>query len=308
MKSIIASAATESAPTTEFYAEDALFGPWEGMLHRLIPTLRYLARTEVHTFAFSVAANAILSFFPFVLLLTWLVRNVFHSHAMFQVIVDLLKNQLPAGQDFVVRNVTVLADARHSARIVSGVILLISSSGVFLPLEVAFNRIWGFPKNRSYLGNQLISLVLALSCGLLGLLSVGLAAGNKVLLASLLGGYENIVVKTVTFAVLKVFAMAATVSIFFLIYWVLPHGKVRARAVLPAAIVIGLVWEAAKYVYILTLPWLNFHEVYGPFTIAITLMVWAFISGMLVLAGAHLAATPETESAQPATEPTMPVA
>ena len=304
----MSSAATEPAPTTELYAEDALLGPWEGMLHRLVPTLRYLVRTEVHTFAFSVAANAILSFFPFVLLLTWLVRNVFHSHAMFQVIVDLLKNQLPAGQDFVVRNITVLADARHSARIVSAIILLISSSGVFLPLEVAFNRVWGFPKNRSYLGNQLISLALALSCGILGLLSVGLAAGNKVLLASLLGGYENIIVKTVTFVVLKVFAMTATVSIFFLIYWVLPHGKVRARAVLPAAIVIGLVWEAAKYVYILTLPWLNFHEVYGPFTIAITLMVWAFISGMLVLAGAHLAATPVTESAQPEIEPAMPVA
>src|SRR5215471_17332731 len=309
MKSLMSSAATESAPTRELQAEDALFAPWEGMLHRLIPTLRYLARTEVHTFAFSVAANAILSFFPFVLLLTWLVRNVLHSHAMFQVIVDLLKNQLPAGQDFVVRNVTVLADARHSARIVSAIILLISSSGVFLPLEVAFNRIWGFPKNRSYLGNQLISLVLALSCGILGLLSVGLAAGNKVLLASLMGGHqENIVFKSVTFVVLKVFAMTATVSIFFLIYWILPHGKVRARAVLPAAFVIGLVWEAAKYVYILTLPWLNFHEVYGPFTIAITLMVWAFISGMLVLAGAHLAATPVTDSAQPATEPTMPVA
>jgi hypothetical protein len=32
-------------------------------------TVKYLLRTEVHTFAFSVAANAILSFFPFVLLL-----------------------------------------------------------------------------------------------------------------------------------------------------------------------------------------------------------------------------------------------
>ena len=36
-------------------------------------TVKYLMHTEVHTFAFSVAANAILSFFPFILLLMNLV-------------------------------------------------------------------------------------------------------------------------------------------------------------------------------------------------------------------------------------------
>ena len=42
----------------------------EGLLRS---TARYMLRTEVHTFAFSVAANAILSFFPFLLLLLTLV-------------------------------------------------------------------------------------------------------------------------------------------------------------------------------------------------------------------------------------------
>ena len=293
---------------SESDSDSALLHPWKEMFRqRGWPTLRYLARTEVHTFAFSVAANAILSFFPFVLLLTWLVRSVFHSPAMFQVITDLLKNQLPTGQDFVVRNVTVLADARHSARIISIVILLISSSGVFLPLEVAFNRIWGFPKNRSYLGNQLISLLLALACGVLGLFSVGLATGNKLLLLFVMGGHqENFIFKTGAFILLKAFAMAATIGIFFLIYWLLPNGKVPTRYVLPAAVAMGIVWEAAKYIYILVLPWLNFHEVYGPFTIAITLMLWAFISGMLVLAGAHLAAVPSVAPQRLIAEPALP--
>jgi YihY family inner membrane protein len=264
---------------------------------RAVPTLRYLTRTEVHTFAFSVAANAILSFFPFIVLMTWLVRNVLHSPAMFQVITDLLKNQLPAGQDFVVRNLTRLVEARHGVKIASGIILLISSSGVFLPLEVALNRIWGFPKNRSYLGNQIISFCLAFACGVLALLSVGLAAGNRLLLSFAMRGHEdNAVFQISSFIVMKSFAMAATVGIFFLIYWVLPHGKVPARRVLPVAIAIGLIWEAAKYTYILALPWLDFKEVYGPFAISVTLMIWAFISGLLILAGAHLVATPLTDS------------
>src|SRR5262252_1968079 len=94
-------------------------------------TLRYLLRTEVHTFAFSVAANAILSFFPFVLLLLTLTRRVFHSRVMYEVVVNLLRDYLPAGQDFVIRNLTALVDARQRAQAFSMVMLLITSNGVF---------------------------------------------------------------------------------------------------------------------------------------------------------------------------------
>ena len=108
-------------------------------------TTKYLLHTEVHTFAFSVAANAILSFFPFVLLLMTLVLRVFHSPAMYRVIVELLRDYLPAGQDFVIRNLSALAAARKQVQVLSFVILLITSTGIFMPLEVALNRIWGFP-------------------------------------------------------------------------------------------------------------------------------------------------------------------
>ena len=43
---------------------------------------------------------------------------------------------------------------------------------------MALNRIWRFPNNRSYLGNQLIALGLAFCCGVLALLSIALTAGN----------------------------------------------------------------------------------------------------------------------------------
>src|SRR5262249_198981 len=142
----------------------------------VVSTIQYLLRTEVHTFAFSVAANAILSFFPFVLLLLTLIRRVFHSRVMYDVVVQLLRDYLAAGQDFVIRHLNVLVDAQQRAEIFSLVILLITSTGIFMPLEVALNRIWGFSNNRSYLGNQLISLALAFSCGSLALLSVALTA------------------------------------------------------------------------------------------------------------------------------------
>jgi len=256
----------------------------------VLSTVRYLMRTEVHTFAFSVAANAILSFFPFMLLLMTLILRVFHSHRMYEVVKQLLEDYLPAGQEFVIRNLEALVHSRHQAQIFSLVILLVTSTGIFLPLEVALNRIWGFADNRSYFGNQLISLGLAFWCGVLALLSIAISAGNEAWMRSLLRDHALILVHIVGFLVMKVFAIGTSIAIFFLIYWLLPNGRVPVRAVVPSAVIVGLLFEALKYAYILALPWLNFAEVYGPFSLSVSLMFWAFLSGLLLLTGAHLSA------------------
>jgi membrane protein len=261
--------------------------PYSGLV---ASTVKYLLRTEVHTFAFSVAANAILSLFPFVLLLLTLIRRVFHSRVMYDVVLQLLRDYLPAGQDFLIRNLTALAAAHQRAQIVSLVILLVTSTGVFMPLEVALNRIWHFPNNRSYLGNQIIALGLAFACGVLALFSIALTAENVSLVETLLRGHGMFIVRFVGFVVMKLTAMAASIAIFFLIYWLLPNGKVPARAVLPTAVVMGLLSEALKYAYILALPRLNFQEIYGPFALSVSLMFWAFLTGLLLLTGANLSA------------------
>ncbi|MGA2855491.1 MAG: YihY/virulence factor BrkB family protein [Candidatus Sulfotelmatobacter sp.] len=256
----------------------------------VLSTVKYLMRTEVHTFAFSVAANAILSFFPFVVLMMTLIRRVFHSRVMSEVVIQLLRDDLPAGQDFVIRNLNAMVNSRQRVQFASLIILLVTSSGIFLPLEVALNRVWHFEKNRSYLGNQVVSFGLAFACGVLALLSIALTAGPVAFIEFLLRGHGKDFVSAVGFIVMKLFAIAASIAIFFLIYWVLPNGKVPVRAVLPTAIIMGLLSEALKYAYILALPWLNFQEVYGPFALSVSLMFWAFLSGLLLLAGANLSA------------------
>lgn len=268
-----------------------LVEPWERMLrHRGVPTLQYLLKTEAHTFAFSVAANAILSFFPFMVLIMWLIRNVLHSQHMQDIVVRLLRDHLPAGQDLVI-NKLVLVKSRQRITLASIFILLVTSTGVFVPLEVALNRIWGFAKNRSYLTNQIVALSLSFSCGILALASAGAAAEDRGIFKFILFGYsDNMVFRFLTAVALKVFATLASIAIFFLIYWVLPHGPVRVKNVIPAAIAMGIVWELSKYAYMKTLPWLDFQEAYGPFSISVTLMFWAFLSGLILLAGAHLAA------------------
>jgi hypothetical protein len=190
--SVPASTVTASAVTPGIAAPG---NPPAGVPRRrsglVLATTKYLLRTEVHTFAFSVAANAILSFFPFVVLLMTLIRRVFRSRVMYEVVVQLLRDYLPAGQDFVIRNLNAMVETRHQVQIVSLIILLVTSSGVFMPLEVALNRIWRFPENRSYLGNQLVSLGLAFACGVLALVSIGMTAGNVALFEFLLHGHAT---------------------------------------------------------------------------------------------------------------------
>jgi len=301
MKSSLTASAAPPAQVPESPATVWLVRPWKTMIvRRGMPTLRYLLKTDAHTFAFSVAANVILCFFPFVVLIGWLVRYVFHSQAMLDVVLQLLKNQLPISPLYQEQLANQLKDVvlhHHKLKVISMAMLLISSSGVFLPLEVAFNQIWGFTKNRSYLSNQVISLGLAFACGLLALVSVVLGTAHEFVLGFILGKANNRFTESIlglsTVSVLKLVSVAASIAIFFLLYWLLPNGKVRARSVLPSAVAMGIIWDLSRYVYVALLPWLNFKDVYGPFTISVTLMFWAFVSGLMILAGAHLAVDPE---------------
>jgi YihY family inner membrane protein len=259
---------------------------------QLVALFKYMIQTEVHTYAFSVAANVILSLFPFIVLLLTLSRRLFHSRAMEQVVGEMISTFLPSNQAFVMRNMQLLAHPHHGVQVFSIVMLLISSTGVFLPLEVALNNVWGVRKNRSYLHNQAVSLGLAFAVGALAMASVAITAGQKQVLTYIFFGHtDNVVFHVLDGGMMRILAVIASILLFFLIYWVLPNRKVPALAVLPTAIVIGLLWEFAKYLYVLVLPRLDFASVYGPFQVSVGLMVWAFLSGLLLLAGAHFSAT-----------------
>jgi len=159
-----------------------------------------------------------------------------------------MKSFLPTGQDFVMRNMQLLAHPHKRTELFSLVMLLITSTGVFLPLEVALNNVWGVKQNRSYLRNQLISAGLALAVSVLAMVSVAFTASQKEVLAWLFMGHtKNMVFDFFAYGFMKICAGIASILLFFLIYWILPNRKIPARAVLPTAIVTGLLWEGAKH-------------------------------------------------------------
>jgi len=259
---------------------------------RLLALLKYMMRTEVHTYAFSVAANVILSLFPFIVMMMTLTRHVFNSVAMLKVVEQMMWHFLPANQEFIIRNMRMLANPHKGVQIYSLVMLVISSTGVFLPLEVALNGVWGVKENRSYLHNQLISIGLALGVGVLAMGSVAVSTAQQTILWLVFFHHvDNAVYRFFAGSMLELLGGLLAILIFFLIYWVLPNRKIPARAVLPTAIVTGVLWQLSKALYVVVLPKLDFAAVYGPFYVSVGLMIWAFLSGLLLLAGAHFSAT-----------------
>ena len=252
--------------------------------------LHYLLDSEVHTFAFSVSANAILSFIPLIVLLYSFADGVFHSPAMVSVIGDMVKYFFPSNQDFVAQNLALIA-SNKGLKLFSFVMILISCTGIFLPLEVALNRAWGVKVSRNYLMNQLVALGLALGMVMLGLVSVLLNAGARWLLTMLFFGHiDNFIFRAVTGGWLVVSTAVASVLFFFSIYWLLPNRKVPWRPVLRVAMVTGLLWVGAKYLFVALLPRLDLRALYGPFYVSVGLLLWAYVSGLLLFAGAQFSA------------------
>ena len=257
----------------------------------LLPSLRYLSTTEVHAYAFSIAANAYLSFFPFTLLLLTLCRRWLRWESAYRVILDLLRIYLPAGADSIIRNLSQLAQARSRLQLISVVVLFFTSSGVFLPLEVALNHVWGIRQNRSFLKNQAMSFFLAVLTGLVAFISILLDTAAKWALTLALGWIPfHELFKVIMQAVLETLSVPLAVWVFFAIYFFLPNGRVPVARVLPAALIGGVLIELGRFIYMLALPLFRFQEVYGPYFVSATILFCAYGAALILLFGAHLCA------------------
>lgn len=256
------------------------------------PTGRFLLRTEIHAYAFAIAASLLLSFFPFLVLMLSTCLHLLHWRSAADVVYLALRDFLPSDPqlfDFVRSNLRAAVASRGRVELFSIVLLLLASNGIFEPLEVALNRVWGIPTNRSYWRNQWVSFGMILLCGALALVSTLFTAMNRTLLESLAGPMPGLT-RWISLAAFKAAALPVSITILFLVYWLLPNGPIPWRPALGAAILSGVAVEAAKVLYLRIWPWLDFRRAYGPFFISVTLVVWGVVSSLVVLAGAEISA------------------
>jgi membrane protein len=294
-ESLQASGTAEPAPAA--VAAQPKWRRWRMQGRALID---YLLDSEVHTFAFSVAANAILSFVPFVVLLYQIAHSVFHSDRtpthtdiMVTVIDQMVDSYLPMAAQahaWLDKNFYYVAEisSRHGIQALSLVMILISCTGIFLPLEVALNQAWGVHKSRNYLKNQALAFGLAIVMVVLGMASIFANTGLQKGLAVIFFHHtQNFVFNAISGLWLALTTGVVSILFFFSIYWVLPNCRVPWRPVLRTSIVTGLIWLGAKYVFVLVLPHLELAKLYGAFSISVGLLLWAYVSGLILFAGAQ---------------------
>jgi uncharacterized BrkB/YihY/UPF0761 family membrane protein len=192
---------------------------------------------------------------------------------------------------FIKRNLVAVVGSRGPMQITSILLLLVTANGIFEPMEVALNGVWGVKENRSYLKNQLLSLGLIFLCGSLALLSFILTALNQEYLGRSLG-YAGGAPLWMNLAFFKFAAIPVSILALFLIYWLVPNRRVPPMRIAPVAILVGLAIELLKYLNLLAWPFLKdrLQKEYGPFYISVTIVIFSFIASMIVLAGAEWAA------------------
>ena len=280
------------------------------MFGRILPTIKYLMEVEVHVYAFSIAANVLLSFFPFLVVMSSICRAL-NWQAAVKAVFFTIQDYFPAD----IANIILytprsgLQHRQHKFELISVALLLFTANGIFEPLEVALNRIWGVKKNRSFLKNQLVSMGLIFTCGTLAFVNVMLTAVNTEFLSNQQGVLST-VLASATAIVCKMAAIPISITMFFLIYWILPNCKVSAVRVLPVSIVVGLTLELMKYMLHQVYVWAPFrakmYNEYGPFLDSASIVFLSFLAAMVILAGAEWSARPVIDEPEDIMVDSMP--
>jgi membrane protein len=296
--SAVAPLPSSDAPPTQWWRTPVRTASWPGIFRNVWASLCFLMQTEVHVYSFAVAVNVLLSFFPFLVAMIILCQSVLHWRAAVQVIIQAVNDYFPTGFGVDFKGYLMQTATQHKFSWLSVFLLLFTANGIFVPLEVALNRIWRVAVNRSFLRNQLTSLALIFACGALVLISVSITTLNLHYVAQRFGpGYFGTVLQA---GIFRSTAVLISMLMIFLVYWTLPNARIPVRRLIPASVVVGGLLEISKYLNILTWPWLRMklrNEV-PPFVQSISIVLWAFVATIIILAGAEWSArvTPDDDS------------
>jgi len=156
----------------------------------------------------------------------------------------------------------------------------ITSLGMLISVEKAFNRIWGVQKPRRGVARFLLYWAV-LSLGPL-LLGAGFTASTYITSVALL-------LKIDTTPFLRITPFFLTSAAFTFVYAVVPNTKVELKhAALGGVFAAGL-FELAKWgfgLYVKTFP--NYQLIYGAFAAVPLFLLWVYVSWLIVLFGAQM--------------------
>ncbi|HKC64136.1 MAG TPA: YihY/virulence factor BrkB family protein [Pyrinomonadaceae bacterium] len=269
--------------------------PWLTMLGH---ALHQFHENDLFTSAAAMSYFGLLTLFPGLILLLALGK---HLAAGSDVLNEMLRRVLqvyPGSGEFLDATIRSLSDLSVGIIITCIIVVFWAGSWVFAVVERAVNRIWNCSP-RAFLRGR------ALTLGMVGI--VGLLLIVSVLFTSLLVTVREIAVRLsprqlerwtwlAAFGgmfwqiVLTLASILITIVLFMLIYRFMPNSRVTLRDSIPGAIIGGLLWEAAKYIFAWSLHYFHYDQLYGSVGAVVAVLTWGYVSSLILLFGAQLTA------------------
>jgi membrane protein len=229
----------------------------------------------------AIAFNFLLCLFPLLLVVVAALQAV-PARRVSTGLLLVLGELIPFEGAAMAQAVETLGRSARKLELFSLVLIVWGSSGIFVPVEMALNRAWG-GRPRTFWRSRLLAFVMTIGGGLLAFASVALT----VLVRSYGTGWPRL-----TSLGAKATALATTYALFFFIYRLVPEPGVGSRASLKAALVAGTAWEAMKYLFVINLARTNLRVLYGPLAFAVALVLWAYVSSLVLVFGALMVSPP----------------
>jgi len=267
-----------------------------GRLTVLIRTALAFDKDDAAVMSRSIAYYALFSLFPLLLILLAFASSVLVLDEAQGIVLEAVANVVPGATDLVAENVERLAGAGGTVGVLALAGLLWSASGVFTALYRAVNRAWGNPKSELFWTEKLYGLAAVLVFGLLLVATTLYSTFISIVRSwqvSLLGWQPFADPSTGRLlgwlsALVPALISAIALTVF---YRTMPRNEVRWRDVWIGGLLAGLVWEGARQLFAWYLANFARHSlIYGSVAAIIGVLLWAYLSAMLILLGAEFTA------------------
>ncbi len=264
---------------------DSLSRGWLGILWT---ATQQTLKADTSVMASAIAYFSLFSLFPLILLSISIASFSFAPALLMDehIIVQRLEFIAPALGQLLGENIDQIIRARGPVSSAALISLIWSASSVFYTLTHTLNGIWKIKQGRAAWKRRgsAILFVLAFVGPTLFLISLAGSVLSNMrfwlpdLIQPLMGGIS------------LVLTILLDISLFLALFMLLPHGKATWREILPGATSAGLLWEAAKKIFIAFVStYISISNlVYGTVAAIIAFLFWAYISSLIFIFGAYV--------------------
>lgn len=247
------------------------------MLARLLAAAGTLVSREIAVLTNAIAFNFLLCLFPLLLVVVGLAQQLPAGRRASAALLLVLQELIPFDHKALSDSLSSLSRRARGLELASLLLIVWGSSGIFMPVEMALNRAWGGRLHRDFWKSRLLAFAMTLVGGLLAL--------GSTLLTLVARGYSQEWPTLAGYAV-KASALSLSWLVFFLIYRLIPDAAVGSRVAARAAVWAGAGFEAAKHAFVWNLRRLNLTAFYGPLGFAVALILWAYVTSLVLVFGA----------------------